>query len=416
MDYDLVLHIGAPKAGSSAIQAFLVSNRAILEKAGYCYPEHGLDINQVSGGHSQQFGVKLINGELAGAAECLAGWLATAREKNLCLLLSAEAFYRQAEKLKELTSGLRVKVLAYFRDPVESMISSYNQSVKRHYNTQKFTLFAKQQFKSKMVDKSGEIFKVWLEYFGKENVQVLPYDKKTFSQKKMEWSFLEALGVPHSLTEKFVFRNQLVNASYTPSALELKRLLNVVLDREDPKMNHRTDWPLQKYSDGSSEIRPTAEELLGADLYMAFTRKFKPTNEFMKTQILDFCPEGFLEYPVSNTGRWSGGAVPAVSLQQVMIEAFADQLDTVEYVFQRVIARLTDGKVPPPDVKLLAEILNIDMASDDLAHTVFDPTRMNFPVSLKRTLPEGLRKIELLLKQNNLYDLVVALIQRILKL
>jgi hypothetical protein len=56
--YDVVFHIGAPKTGASAIQKFLLENRQALKSLGFYYPEHALDENGVSGGHTG-FGLKI---------------------------------------------------------------------------------------------------------------------------------------------------------------------------------------------------------------------------------------------------------------------------------------------------------------------------------------------------------------------
>jgi hypothetical protein len=49
---DVVLHIGAPKCGSSAIQRFCVSRREALLQHGYYYPEHSLDASMLGSGLS----------------------------------------------------------------------------------------------------------------------------------------------------------------------------------------------------------------------------------------------------------------------------------------------------------------------------------------------------------------------------
>ena len=48
---NIYFHIGPGKTGTSAIQAWLQSNQAWLKKNSVLYPEHELDINNVSSGH-----------------------------------------------------------------------------------------------------------------------------------------------------------------------------------------------------------------------------------------------------------------------------------------------------------------------------------------------------------------------------
>jgi hypothetical protein len=62
-DARLILHIGAPKTGSSAVQRYCCEHAADLRRQGLHYPEHPLDANGVSGGHGELFAL-LLGGEL----------------------------------------------------------------------------------------------------------------------------------------------------------------------------------------------------------------------------------------------------------------------------------------------------------------------------------------------------------------
>ena len=44
----LYIHIGTPKTGSSAIQAFLSQNREVLTQKGFCYPKFPFHYDYVS--------------------------------------------------------------------------------------------------------------------------------------------------------------------------------------------------------------------------------------------------------------------------------------------------------------------------------------------------------------------------------
>ena len=47
----VVIHVGPPKTGTSALQNWLLQNRLWLQQNGIYYPEHGVDVNGVSSGN-----------------------------------------------------------------------------------------------------------------------------------------------------------------------------------------------------------------------------------------------------------------------------------------------------------------------------------------------------------------------------
>ena len=162
--YDVVIHIGAPKTGSSAIQRFLLGNRSELEKNGYYYPLHGLDPNGISGGHSE-FGTAISKGQADRAREIFAEHLAVAQSQKLTLLISAESLYRFPRQLKAITGDTPCKIVSLFRDPLESIYSTYHQNIKRHYSVTPIEAFCKAILKQNCALTSGYIFNDWIKEF-----------------------------------------------------------------------------------------------------------------------------------------------------------------------------------------------------------------------------------------------------------
>jgi len=253
-DIDVIIHIGAPKTGTSAIQNFLLSNRKILEKYGYYYPPHGKDMNNISGGHSN-LGLSLMNEEYDKAHNIYNTYLNEAKEKNLTLLLSAESFYNHASKLKKITGSESIKIIAFKRDPIESLFSNYNQSVKRHFQTTTLPQFCKNILtKNKNLSLTSEVLEKWKEYFDTKNIKILEYNKNLFIKKSIEETFLESIGMQRKQISNIKPKaKNIVNKSYTTAALELKRVLNYVLDKNNTKKNNEIDWYLQAYSDNDNE-------------------------------------------------------------------------------------------------------------------------------------------------------------------
>lgn len=257
-DVDVVLHIGAPKTGSSAIQRFCLNNRDQLLRAGYYYPRHFVDKNGVSGGHSL-VGKLLRENRVRKANLYFRMMLLAARLRGKTLLLSSESFYRNARKFGPLLQGLNVRVIGWFRHPVEALVSSYNQSVKRHFWTSDISEMLNERFmKTGAANLNGRRLRLWADTVGDRYCTFLPYVKEPKASdpvdvEAIERVWLRALGVDTGQVENFAFDDKRVNRSYVEEALELKRMLNLVLLPEESGLASRVDWALQDFSDNADD-------------------------------------------------------------------------------------------------------------------------------------------------------------------
>lgn len=249
---DIIIHIGAPKAGSSAIQRFCQTHPEALAKLGYFYPEHSLDVNGVSGGHTQLAGA-LLNGKLAQAEQRLGTWLEEARKRKLCLLVSGEALYGQAEKMRELTGTLDVRVIGFLRHPVDYLLGNYNQGIKRHMQTCRLGKLLLEQTGKPSPHLVGLPLLQWADAFGDVQCHFMPYRNPGQGGLPIERRFLEVLGMSPKEAEALVGDVTITNRSYVKSALELKRLLNTVLPELPDALAHRIDWGLQGFSDKAQD-------------------------------------------------------------------------------------------------------------------------------------------------------------------
>lgn len=270
---EVILHIGAPKTGSSALQHFLFANRELLLERGVYYPRHGFDVNGISGGHSG-VGASLIDSDVLKAQSIMDLYVDDARKKGLTLLVSAESLYGFPKQMKSLCSGLSVEVVSFFRDPLESIVSGYNQSVKRHYNINTLDGYCQKVLSMSNRGASGMLLYDWLEHFGRESLSVLEYRKPSSADSVLEKQLLEQLGVPVSEFVNFEYNTKPVNRGYEPAALEFKRLLNGVLDPDQKSENQKIDYLLQEISDShSSEIQNNATFISEAT-YQALSDQF----------------------------------------------------------------------------------------------------------------------------------------------
>ncbi|WP_347331355.1 hypothetical protein [Marinimicrobium locisalis] len=253
---DLVIHIGAPKTGSSAIQRFCLNNRTQLLRAGFYYPRHFVDKNGVSGGHSL-VGRLLRENRVRKANLYFKFMLLCARLRGKTLLLSSESFYRNSRKFGPLLKGLDVRVVGWFRHPVEAFVSNYNQSVKRHFKTAGISETLEEHYmKTGAANLNGRRLRHWADVVGDQHCTFLPYIKELKSGEfkhsdPIEKVWLRVLGIEAGQVNNFEFDDKQVNRSYVEEALELKRMLNRVLSPEEAGLASKVDWALQDYSDNA---------------------------------------------------------------------------------------------------------------------------------------------------------------------
>lgn len=252
--YDIVVHIGAPKTGSSAIQRFCVESRSYLKSLGFYYPEHPLDKNGVSGGHTEIAGA-LINNDKSTAGQRFHRYLEKAKKNDMTLLLSAEAFYGQHESMAELCQGLSVKVIGFLRHPVDYLLGNHNQGIKRHMATHRLNEAVAEMLSKPTPHLVGKPFIHWANQFGDDNCYFVAYQAPT-SGLPLEAIFLKALGISEYEAASRVTDLSVTNRSYVKSALEFKRLLNTVLPQLPASYAHEVDWCLQGYSDRAVNEQP----------------------------------------------------------------------------------------------------------------------------------------------------------------
>ncbi|SEQ95269.1 hypothetical protein SAMN03080615_03368 [Amphritea atlantica] len=400
-DYDIVIHIGAPKTGSSALQAFFLNNRDALLSCGYYYPEHGVDDNNVSGGHSV-VGVNLIKKDFISASRFVDEWVVQAKERNKTLLISAESLYSKPRMLKSILENYRVGIVAYFRDPIELLISNYNQAVKRHFATIDLKGFAKNVLVNESDGYSGLIFSLWAECFGKDNVCLLPYGEGFFPEGKIEFSFLDLLGVSKLQRKSFKYHSKRINVSYTSGALEYKRLVNCLFDKDESDFFRRVDNCLQKYSDLNNKGAEKPILLLGEDVFFALIEKFKLSNKYLIDNFFGGVAGDFLSY----NDQYDIGEelyIKNSCLSDVVQTAFNDCSELVVKVRDRVGKRLAEGPANYAILKL-ADLLDVEFNEGNYRGHFFNEGQMKVLLSDKSKEADLLREIAVSLERDAKYN------------
>lgn len=239
MSLRVIVHIGPPKTGTSAIQNWLQSNRSeLLKRCGIYYPEHKIDTNGISSGNVQTVFCRDEVNNLRFSPEKLANCILEAQRAGAkTLLLSSEFFFKRLEPIFDAVP--EAIALAYVRDPLETMESGYNQGVKRHFQTEPFIV--------PDAPRAGTLNNLdrLITQYGHERFILRPYDKKLFKNQDIISDFIDALEIK-GISEP---APGVINPSYVFEALEFKRWFNQI---PDSRLHHYLDRFCQQYTDGTA--------------------------------------------------------------------------------------------------------------------------------------------------------------------
>ncbi len=309
---DVILHIGAPKAGSSSIQAFFSRNSQSLAEHGFYYPRHELGPNGISGGHSV-FAEAVRDGNVKVAEDWFHEALRESARQGRTLLVSSEALYGKLSVFEHLFEAVgNLSVIGYFRHPVELVVSDYAQRVRRAGLTLSLPEFCEEvNERSKRHFYEGRPLLAWRNLCESGACRIRPFDEQIFAHSSLERDVLDLLGIAE--TRNFGLHERRVNASYSPSLLEFRRVLNEI---EGVPYDARLDERLQIMSEQEYKPRFSAADLMGHPLYVEMNERYEPAVDRLRT-ILD-CEE---EY-------WVTSGTPETRLD----------LDSPEAVFDRLVA------------------------------------------------------------------------------
>lgn len=209
----IILHIGPPKTGSSAIQKFLLDNVSLLKQKGIYYPQHSVDKNGISSGNQDAILEHNNKGELTINRSKIAALLNAFQTSSAnVLLLSSEAFFKRANTLIRILPNC--EAIAFVRSPLDFVESIYNQSVKRHFVTSKIRL--PKTLGTYHLDKLAEL----IERNQEKKVRLLAYSQNNGVDAvgRFVQSLDKSIAVPAA--------KQRINTSYCHEALQFKRLIN----------------------------------------------------------------------------------------------------------------------------------------------------------------------------------------------
>lgn len=217
----LILHIGANKTGSSAIQNFLAINNPALREEGIIVPNGNLQAAENIGGH-HVFGFQELLTEPQEGRKRLEGAihaLDAARPEANAILLSAENLTanRAAPPLFEkLIEEYDVEVIIYVRRQDELILSSWQQ-----WDSKVWT-----DFWAWVLSIAGKLgdwrahLQSWERVVPRERIRVRLYERQSLEAGDVITDFYSLLGVQRPL-DALRYPESVVNPSFSDAVMDL---------------------------------------------------------------------------------------------------------------------------------------------------------------------------------------------------
>lgn len=223
-----ILHIGAPKTGSTALQKFLACNRNALTRLDWEYPDVSL---RGFGHHDLAFLVGEGYPEWALPQERtydeLLRDLTSSVAERPRIIMSSENFYLfpNPQGVSRMLGQAKfphetVKVVVYVRRQDDALVSWYNQVVKAQgYTGTIDDCIAENR---ELWDYASRL-EAWSEVFGRDNLIVRPYQTKDLVEGDIRRDFLRLAGLS---PEGFDWSEESINTRISRDVLEFQRLVN----------------------------------------------------------------------------------------------------------------------------------------------------------------------------------------------
>lgn len=235
---ELVLHLGMPKTGSSALQVFLARNRDLLLARGIDYlpiGEFQLGVKgRITAGNGAYFARTLLAANsparIAEPERHRAEFdAAVARSGARTGIVSSELLIdARREQIEPLIQGLRergivAKALYYIRRHDQFLASAYMQQVKRHGYTGLPEAYVPIAYKQHPFLKYHSFYRYLCDLFRSANVICRIYDAEAMQDGGLFVDFLDTLGVS---AEGLTFDVPDVNTSLTAKEVAIMLLIN----------------------------------------------------------------------------------------------------------------------------------------------------------------------------------------------
>lgn len=200
MDWDLVIHIGLRKTGSSALQEILDQEREVLLEHGIDYPKPICPYPA-----HQELAWSLLENDLRWKGDTpydreeVYDYYCRIIDENIeqgrTTLLSSEDLslltfeFSALMYIKNRFSSYRYIIVYFVREPLEYLISNYKHALVAGRETSSFSDYV--FVINRLLFSDEKLMRhIWKSFAGQENVKTLKYDKKIFQEKSIFSVFL----------------------------------------------------------------------------------------------------------------------------------------------------------------------------------------------------------------------------------
>ncbi|HUC18564.1 MAG TPA: hypothetical protein VMA37_12860 [Acetobacteraceae bacterium] len=319
---EIVLHLGIPKTGSSALQVFLARNRAGLLARGVDYLRIGeftLGVEgRISAGNGAYLARTMLSphspAHLSDAERHRAEFReAVARSSARMGIVSSELFIdARREALESLIAGLgedgiSVRALYYIRRHDQFLASSYMQQVKRHACTESPESYARAGYRQHPFLKYHSFYRYLSGIFGAENILCRIYEGAVTRGEGLFRDVLGALGIE---AEGLAFTVPDINTSLTPKDVAIMLLIN----RHKPRMQF-SDLVVENAVSTGAVQAGVAHHILPRWLIAEVEAYFREENQAMARDY--FRREQLFAGPPP-TGQIESITMPALSFEDLI--------------------------------------------------------------------------------------------------
>jgi hypothetical protein len=313
----LILHIGAPKTGSSAIQVALALSARALREHGIVVPDTHLGTTGSVEGH-QVFEFDSNRSDPQGPVNAIR---TLAREPQVrAVVVSAENLIESgrvyAEPMASLSNTYDISIHAYVRNQDDFIASAWQQWFCKVHS----------DFWAWLISDLGNIgnwwkmLDPWLRVFGQERIKLGLYTRDAPAAKDAPRDFFEMAGLPiEALASE---RKLSINPSYS-RAVQFLVEGNPGLF-ESP---HDNDFYQAVHSLlGDSAVKRAGEHLFTTAQRAAILRHYKPANEALRRTFFPDTPSPLFKNPAAAPGE-------GPKRRTVTVEELREEVDLLTRLF-----------------------------------------------------------------------------------